>query len=268
MKFKQRVYEILEVAAEGDRASKRFDIFILTLIALNGVALVLETVQSVHVRFPGLFTVFETVSVMIFTVEYLFRLWSCVTNPTYAPAVRGRLKFAITPMALIDLLAILPFYLPYLGVDLRMFRLARLFRLFRLAKLVRYSQALRSFGRMLESCKEELLTTLIFMMFLLMLSSCLMYFAEHDAQRDNFSSIPASMWWAIATLTTVGYGDIYPITAPGKLIGSIIAVLGIGMFALPTSVLGAAYLDEISRRRLEPESCPHCGKLPEDPQDA
>jgi voltage-gated potassium channel len=267
MKLKQRAYEILEVAAEGDKTSRRFDLFILTLISLNGITLVLETVKSVHDRTGELFSVFETVSVLIFSAEYLCRLWSCVTDPVYKSALRGRLKFALTPMALIDLLAILPFYLPLLGVDLRVFRLARLFRLFRVAKLVRYSQALQSFGRTLRSCKEELLTTLIFMMFLLMLSSCLMYYAEREAQSENFSSIPASMWWAIATLTTVGYGDIYPITPAGKLIGSIIAVLGIGMFALPTSVLGAAYLGEISRRRLEPVACPHCGKSPDDPRD-
>ncbi len=264
MNIKRRVYEILEIASEGDRASRRFDICILTLITLNGVALVLETVQGIHGRAERLFTLFENFSVLIFTVEYLLRLWCCTTSPDYARPVRGRLKFALTPLALIDLLAILPFYLrllaPWMGLDLRLLRTVRLFRLFRLAKLVRYSVALRTFERVLREKKEELLTSLTFLGLMLLLAATLMYFAERDAQSDKFSSIPAAMWWGIATLTTVGYGDVFPITTIGKLIGSVIAVLGIGMFALPTGILGAAFLEEVERRKAKPKQCPHCGK--------
>lgn len=260
MNVKRRVYEILEVASEGDRASRRFDICILTLITLNGVALVLETVKGVHERAERLFFLFEVFSVVIFTAEYLLRLWCCTTSPDYTKPVRGRFKFALTPLALIDLLAILPFYLPWVGVDLRLVRVVRLFRLFRLAKLVRYSVALRTFDRVLREKKEELLTSLTFLMLLLILAATLMYFAENDAQPENFSSIPAAMWWGIATLTTVGYGDVYPVATIGKLIGSVIAVLGIGMFALPTGILGAAFLEEVERRKAKPKQCPHCGK--------
>ena len=260
MNVKRRVYEILEVASEGDRASRRFDICILTLITLNGVALVLETVQGVHDRAGRLFTLFEVFSVSIFTVEYMLRLWCCTTSPDYARPVRGRFKFARTPLALIDFLAILPFYLPWVGVDLRLVRIVRLFRLFRLAKLVRYSTALQTFGRVIHEKKEELLTSLTFLGMMLLLAATLMYFAERDAQPDTFSSIPAAMWWGITTLTTVGYGDAFPITTIGKLIGSVIAVLGIGMFALPTGILGAAFLEEVEHRKAKAKQCPHCGK--------
>ena len=142
-----------------------------------------------------------------------------------------------------------------------MIRMVRLFRLFRLAKLARYSTALRTFGRVFAAKKEELVTTLLFLSLLLLAASCLIYFAEYDDQPEAFSSIPAAMWWGIATLTTVGYGDIYPVTIAGKIIGSVIAVLGIGMFALPTGILGAAFLEEIEEQKTTPKPCPHCGKI-------
>jgi voltage-gated potassium channel len=108
--------------------------------------------------------------------------------------------------------------------------------------------------------REELLVTLFVLLLLLLFASSLIYFAEHDAQPDIFSSIPAAMWWAVATLTTVGYGDVYPVTTVGKLVASVIAVLGIGMFALPTGILGAGFVEELQSRKRRPRTCPHCGK--------
>lgn len=258
--MKRRVYEILEVTKPGDRASRIFDIFILMLIALNVVALVLETVQSIYDLAPRFFEAFEIISVLIFSLEYILRIWSCTVSPSYVTPVRGRLRFAITPLVLIDLFAVLPFYLPFLGLDFRFIRAVRLFRLFRVAKLGRYSQALQTFGRVFVAKKEELVTTVILLSLLLILASALMYFAEHEAQPEVFSSIPHAMWWSIITLTTVGYGDVYPVTAAGKVLAAIIAVLGIGMFALPTGILGAAFVEEVQARKKSPRLCPHCGK--------
>ena len=260
MKLKKRVYEILEVAVPGDRASRTFDIFILTLIALNVVALVLETVKPVYEAAPQFFEIFEIISVLIFSLEYVLRLWSCTASPDYMAPVRGRLRFARTPLALIDLLAVLPFYLPFLGLDLRFVRAVRLFRLFRVAKLGRYSQALQTFGRVILTKRAELITTVLLLVLLLILASSLVYLAEHEAQPEIFSSIPHAMWWSIITLTTVGYGDVYPVTVTGKVLASIIAVLGIGMFALPTGILGAAFVEEIQARKRSSKICPHCGK--------
>lgn len=258
--MKKRVYQILEVAPAGDLASKVFDCFILSLIALNVTALVVETVEPIYQRAPALFKWFETVSVAIFTIEYVLRVWSCTESKKHGSPVRGRLGFVLTPMALVDLFAVLPFYLPFLGVDLRFIRAVRLVRLFRVLKVARYSTALKTLGRVMSAKKEELLIAVLVLLLMLLLSSSLIYFVEHDAQPERFSSIPASMWWGVATLTTVGYGDMCPVTPLGKLLASTIAILGIGMFALPTGILGAGFVEEIQARKRRTRTCPHCGK--------
>jgi voltage-gated potassium channel len=176
----------------------------LSLIGLNVVALILETVEQVHRSEPDLFRGFEVFSVAVFTVEYLLRLWSCTGNEKYRHPIHGRLRFALTPLALVDLLAILPFYLPWLDLDLRFMRIVRVLRV---AKLGRYSKALSTFGRVASAKSAELLTIFSILIILLIIASSLMYYAENDAQPDKFSSIPAAMWWGIATLTTIGYGD-------------------------------------------------------------
>lgn len=265
--LRRRTHELLEAADPGDRASAAVDAVIISLIVLNTVALVLETVEPIWARYAGFFVAFEIASVLIFTVEYVLRVWSAVSSPRFAGSVRGRLRFMRTPMAVIDLLAILPFYLPLTGLDLRFLRAFRLFRLFRLAKLGRYSAALQTFGRVIRTKKEELVVTLSVLVLLLLVASSLIYFVETEAQPEAFSSIPATMWWGIATLTTVGYGDIYPITALGRTLAAVIAVLGIGMVALPTGILGSAFVEELQRDEGEDEdtpteatTCPHCGK--------
>jgi voltage-gated potassium channel len=260
MRLKSRVYEIVEVARPGDRLSLYFDVFILSLIALNVVALILQSMNSIYQRCPVFFDVFETVSVVIFTGEYLLRIWSCTEDPKYAAPVQGRLRFALTPFALVDLAAVLPFWLPFVGVDLRSLRAVRLLRVVRVLKVGRYSSVVQTFARVLGKKKEELLATIFLMMLLLVMASSLMYFAENDAQPDRFSSIPATMWWGIATLTTVGYGDLYPVTSSGKAIASLIAVLGIAMFALPAGILGAAFSEEFQEQRRTARTCPHCGR--------
>jgi len=239
----------MEVAAPGDRQSRAFDLFILSLISLNVVALVLETVRPIYQAWSALFNGFEVASVLIFTVEYIVRLWCCIEDPRYRHPVKGRLRYAVSFFGLIDLLAILPFYLPFIGGDFRFVRAVRLFRLFRVLKLARYSFALSSVKGVLLKKREELLCTLFLLVLLLLFSSSLMYYVEGEAQPNAFSSIPMAMWWGVATLTTVGYGDVYPVTAIGKMLGSVIAVLGIGLFALPAGLIGGAYLEEVEERK-------------------
>jgi voltage-gated potassium channel len=152
-------------------------------------------------------------------------------------------------MGLVDLVAILPFYLPFISGHFTFFRVIRLVRIFRLFKLVRYSAALASLEIVLKKRKEELFSTLFVLFLLLLCVSSLMYYAENSAQPEAFSSIPKAMWWGVATLTTVGYGDVYPITAIGRIMGAFVAVLGIGLFALPAGIIGASYLDEIESRK-------------------
>jgi voltage-gated potassium channel len=254
-----RTYTVLTVATNGDRLSRAFDRFLLALIILNAAAVVAASVQSLGSQYALLFRGFEIFSVAVFSVEYVLRVWSCVEDPRYSRPFKGRLRFILTPLAIIDLLAILPFYLSFITTDLRILRILRIFRLLRMAKIARYSNTLQIFGRVLVATRTQLLLTLLLMAVLLLLSSSLMYAVEQQAQPEVFSSIPAAMWWAIATLTTVGYGDIYPVTSWGKVIGSLISIFGIGMFALPTGVLGAAFLEEIRLSR-KIAICPHCGK--------
>ena len=164
-------------------------------------------------------------------------------------------------MSLVDLIAILPFFLSFFAFDLRFLRTIRLFRLFRVLKFVRYSESLKLFGKVIRRKKEELVVTATIMFVLVILTSSFIYLAEHEAQPDKFTDIPTSMWWAIVTLTTVGYGDVFPVTPMGKVFAAFIAILGIGMFALPTGILGASFVEEMEKMKVkEKPSCPHCGK--------
>lgn len=142
---------------------------------------------------------------------------------------------------------------------MRFARALRLMRLFRLAKLTRYLRSIRLFGEVARDKREELVVSVFVLFLLLLLSSSLMYFVENEAQPDKFSSIPATMWWAIATLTTVGYGDLYPITGLGRLFGSLVAVMGIGLFALPTAILGTGFVEAIGKEKKPALKCPECG---------
>ncbi|MBL4633722.1 MAG: ion transporter [Kofleriaceae bacterium] len=249
-----------------DPITKIVNLGLMLLIAANGIALILETVAGIYTTAPKAFSYFETISIAIFSAEYILRLWSCTELTRYTGAVKGRLRFSLSPMALVDLLAIAPFYLPFLGIDLRSARLLRLFRVFRMFKLARYSNTLKLFARIAISKKEELITVLVFFGIMLVVSSTLVYYVETNAQPETFSSIPATMWWAIATLTTVGYGDMYPVTELGKILGSFIAVLGIGLAALPAGILGSAFIEEVQNKQ-EQTRCPHCQEKLDRPRE-
>ena len=262
-RIRKRVYEIVSVAREGDTASRAFDLFIVALIALNVLALVIGTLPALSSCRP-LFRAFEVASVVIFTLEYALRIWSAVECGTLSHPIKGRLRFALSGMLIADLLAILPFYVTLFvpaaaALDLRVLRALRLMRVFRLFKLGRYSNAMRVLGRVLRDKKEELGIAVFVVLILLVLASSLMYFVENPAQPETFPSIPAAMWWGVATLTTVGYGDVVPVTALGKALGTIVSILGIGLFALPAGILASGFASEMQHEETETR-CPHCGK--------
>lgn len=260
-RVKKRFYEILEVASPGDKPSRIFDIFIISLIFLNVVAIILESIEKLSLQFYSFFRIFEIFSVIIFTIEYMLRIWSSTENSKYKKPLIGRIRFILTPLALVDLFAILPFYLPmFIPIDLRFIRAVRLIRLFRLFKMGRYSQSMKLFGKVMKAKKEELFIAIFAVFILLTISSSLLYHVEKEAQPEAFSSIPAAMWWGISALTTVGYGDVYPITSLGKFFGAIISLLGIGLFALPAGILSAGFVEEIRKRREGEKLCPHCGE--------
>ncbi len=266
-RIKRRAYEIVEPTPEGDRPSHIFDMALIALLSLNLLAIALETIAPLEERAGGAFLVFEIVSVAIFTAEYLVRVWACTEDPAYAHPVKGRLRFAVQPLVLMDLIAILPFYIPLLvTTDLRFVRSLRLLRVFRLVKITRYSESVEIIGAVLRSRKNALLSTLFVTFILLFMASVLMYLAEREAQPEGFSSIPAAMWWGMVTLTTVGYGDLAPATPLGRILGAVVALFGIGLFALPAGILGSAFVDELEARRearrseAQAQTCPHCGK--------
>ena len=240
--------------------NKYFIKFIYTLIVLNIVALILESYEELNVQYSVFFYYFEVFSVVIFTIEYFIRIW--VSDKTKEDK-KERLNFAFSTLGIIDLIAILPFYLPFIfPIDLRIVRILRLFRLLRIFKLGRYSKSLKTIRYILKETKSELSITVFVTFVLMILSSTLMYYIEHDDQPEQFASIGDSFWWSIATLTTVGYGDVYPVTGLGKLLSGIIALIGIGFVALPTGIISSAFIDKIQSEKKQTKecNCPHCGK--------
>jgi voltage-gated potassium channel len=247
--WRLKVHDILEVG-DGNPIGRVVNAFLIVLIVANGLAFAAETVNSVYQRWGPELEAFNTFSVMVFTVEYVLRLWSSVEIPLYQrlPHWRARLSFALRPMMIIDLLAILPWYIYlFVPLDLRALRVLRLFRLFRLLKLLRYSPALLTLKRVIAQEYRALLGALLVMMMLMLFAASIIYLLEREAQPDKFSSIPAAAWWAIATLTTIGYGDIVPITPWGKVFGSIVMLLGLGMFALPIAIISTGFSQESMR---------------------
>jgi voltage-gated potassium channel len=267
--LKLKVAKILDLAEPDDRVGKFIDLFILGLIFLNTIAVALETVNPIFDHYYREFRRFEQFSVFVFTIEYLLRLWSCTIIPKYRHPILGRLKFMFTPLAIIDLLAILPFflslYLPLFSPQFRLGRSVRLIRFFRVLKLNRYTDSLSILVRVYRLKKEELFVSFFVLIVLLFVSSTLIYFIESPAQPEVFSSIPAAIWWGTITLTTVGYGDVYPVTILGRIIGGILAILGIGLFALPAGILASGFSEELAARKakkrgIEVIICPHCGQ--------
>lgn len=260
MRVRLRVYNLLHPLHSQSHAGRVVELCLLILIFLNIIALILESVPGIHAWYGDFFFAFEFFSVMVFTVEYLLRVWSSVENPAYGKPLSGRLRYMGSGMAVIDLLAILPFYLAYLPIDLRFLRVIRLFRLFRLLKIARYLKALTLIQAVVHEKREQIYLSLMFIFFLLITISTLMFFVEHEAQPETFSSIPASMWWGIETLTTVGYGDMLPVTPLGKVLGGMISVLGIGLFALPAGILSSGLTEHLQKNeKEEKKKCPHCG---------
>lgn len=259
-KVAMRVYGILE-GNSRDRATWGFQIFIVSLIIINVLFVMLETEESVLDEYGYFFTPFEIFSVIVFTAEYAGRIIVCKMNPKYGNARYAVLRVVVSPMMLIDLAAILPFFLPFVVVDLRFIRIIRLLRIFRLFKLARYSDSMHTLGAVFRAKAGDLSVAFFILFIVLIFASSLMYYAEHEAQPDVFSSIPASMWWGIVTLTTIGYGDTYPVTFMGKIVASGVAILGIAVYAIPTGIMASAFTEERRKKRQNGyNKCPHCGK--------
>ncbi len=255
----RKIYSILESDEEEKNIfSKSIEWLLISLIVLNVISVIISSFNDLPDKLISILNTFELISVIIFTVEYLLRL--ITAGYKFKNSKIPFIKYIFSFMSIIDLLAILPFYLPLIiPFDLRFLRMLRLFRLFRIFKLNRYNNATRIISSVLKNEKEKLFTTIFVMSVLIIFSSSIMYYVENSAQPDKFPNIVASIWWAVATLTTVGYGDVYPITILGKMLAGIIAILGIGLVALPTGIISSGFISEVTNKQKK-NTCPHCGK--------
>lgn len=261
MSAKQYVFNIIQPAERaGSRASRLFEIGIIALIIISVIS-VFATTFPISERVSDALYLLETVTVIIFSIEYLLRIWTADLLYPSLSGVRARFRYMRSWMAIIDFLAIIPFYLPLLiPVNLLGVRAVRLVRLLRVLKLNRYSEAMNAIGSVLKQKSHEIGVSLFFIGILMIISSLLIYYAEHDAQPDLFQNAFSGLWWAVATLTTVGYGDIYPVTVIGKILGAFIAISGIGMVAIPTGILSAGFIQHLEGKKSCSKYCPHCGK--------
>lgn len=260
---KKKVHILLHPELGETKWDKIINGFIIILIILNVIAVIMETVQSLQKEYGEFFHYFDLISVIIFTIEYVLRLWSCNHDPRYKHTIYGRLRYMVSTDALIDLLAIFPFYVHVVvGLDLRVLRILRLLRFLRLFRLTAYMKSAKMIKNVFVSRANELKLSLVLIIFLIIIASCLLYFAEHNAQPEVFSSIPATIWWAIVTVTSVGYGDMVPITVLGKTLTGLISLSGLAIFALPAGIITAGFLEEMRKMKdKKVHKCPHCGKV-------
>ena len=240
---------VLEQNPKFEKQGRFVNILLIAMISLNVIAIILESEPELHSRFHQAFWAFEVFSVAIFTIEYLVRVWSSIDlqeNHDCSPVI-GRIKYMLSPMALIDLASILPFYLSlYIVIDLRILRILRMLRLF---KLTRYSRALSALLDVLQKEASTLLAAVVVLFMMLILAATGIYFLENDVQQEAFGSIPKAMWWAIVTLTTLGYGDVVPVTNMGKMFAGLIGLIGVGMLALPAAILATGFAENLNQRR-------------------
>jgi len=247
--LRRRVYVVLEGGRAAGVPGTLVEVFLITLIVANVVAFTLQSIPAMRADYGPELDLFEILSVAIFAIEYLLRLWTSMEESRVAVRgeVLGRLHAATQPMMVIDFIAIAPaiiqFFIPFF--DLRVLRLVRVFRLL---KIARYSPALTTLGKVITDERHALFGTVLLLLCAMVFAAAAMHAAEGSIQPRLFGTIPDAMWWAIATLTTVGYGDAVPITPIGRLIAGITMIAGLGLFALPVGIIATGFVSTIHRR--------------------
>ncbi len=248
--LRQTVYHVLEKSDGDDTASQVVDVCLIALIFASVISVILESIADIEGNYGDAFYWFEVFTISVFSIEYLLRIWSCVEGETNTArnAITTRFRYIFSFNATIDLLAILPFYLLIFGLfgglDMRFLRAVRLLRIL---KLTRYFTALNLLIITLKDNSRSLAAAFLILLTVMLFAASGMYYFERQSQPVDFGSIPAAMWWAFATLTTVGYGDVTPITVGGKVFGALITVVGVGMVALPTSILASGFSQQFQR---------------------
>lgn len=249
--FRYKVYALVNETPTSGELHHIFDLFIVVWVIISVLAVILESVQSINYYLHSEFIILDAIAVGIFSTEYLMRIYSAPEDPAYKTWFMGRLKNAAKPTSIIDLLSVLPFYLESFLHHLFDLRFLRVFRLMRLLKLARYSGATESLFIVIRREWPVMKASIFIMLLLVMLAACLGYLFEHEAQPDKFENIPQAIYWSVITLASVGYGDITPITPVGRAITIILALLGIGIFAIPAAILSSALSDQL---RIDRES--------------
>ncbi|QWE27956.1 ion transporter [Polynucleobacter sp. AM-7D1] len=249
--YRYKIYALVNETPTSGNLHHIFDMFIVTWVILSVLAVILESVQGIYYELHSEFVILDTIAVAIFSTEYLMRIYSAPEDPKFKGWFKGRLRYSLRPTSIIDLLAILPFYLEHLLHHLFDLRFLRVFRLMRLLKLARYSGATQSLFTVIKREWPVMKAAVFILLLLVMLAACLGYVFEHEAQPDKFENIPQAIYWSVITLASVGYGDISPITPAGRAVTIVIALLGIGIFAIPAAILSSALSDQL---RIERES--------------
>lgn len=227
------------------------------LIVLSVTAVILDT-EPMFRQYHAIFRVIEYTAAIVFTIEYLLKFWSSVEIPKFAKPVTGRLRYSVSFFALVDLLAIAPFFLVESGLEVFLsFRALMLLRIVRILKFRQYSKSMGLILHVLRHKRKDIVMSMFIVTVLLVISSSIMYYVEHTAQPEAFKSIPRAMWWGVATLLTIGYGDIYPITPIGKICTAIISMLGVSIVAIPPGIIVSGFIEMLHKR--EKLVCQNCG---------
>lgn len=244
--LKQRVFDIVNERNEGGKPDTFFDFFIIILIILNTVLIFVETYPEIYGQYKGYLDLIEQITIIVFTVEYLLRIWTCTCYPEYHRPVLGRLRYAYSITMLIDFFAVFPFYLTFImPLSIEIVHFLRLFRLFRVMKLLRYYGSIDVIYRVIKRDSQYLFSIVVILFVFLLFSSYLIFIFESEAQPDKIEDFDDAFWWAIETTSTVGYGDVVPVTEMGKFFSFLIILIGIGLIALPTGIIASGFLEEM-----------------------
>lgn len=242
-KIKKRIFEIIEKGEKGDTVSNIFDIFILVLICVNVLSVFVETFK-ISSRVRTILSDIELFSIIIFSIEFILRVWTAEFLYENLSPIKSKIKYIFSFMALIDLFAILPFYIPFvIKVDLRVLRILRLFILSRIVKANRYTKSLQKVIDVIKDKSAELFSAILMLFILMLISSVLIYYIESPAQPDVYTNALSGLWWSIAIFTSVWLGDIYPITAAGKILCALMAVFGVAIIAVPTGIISSGFVE-------------------------
>jgi len=271
-RLKKFLYDTMEVPASEDRQGLVYELFMSVLIVLNAIAMIIGTVGTIQQEYDWILAPFEYFSLVIFSVEYIFLLWVCTESPAFSDPIRGRIRYMLTPVAVINLLSVLPAFIPLLiPFDLRALRLLRLFRIIRLLKLTKYSDSLKIIFRALDAKKEQFILTFIAVIVFVIITSIFVYYAETgENPSEAFADLPHTIWWGLETLSPVSAEDAVPITMTGKLIMTTYALLQIAIFAIPAGIMCSAFDEQWAKEYDDQKaaaaqaaesrivSCPHC----------